>query len=188
MHWVNWADKLLERMTRRQGGGSDVDSPPQLVAAPDRDQKLLVVLFLPVAAFWLLGFLMFSASDTLVSRSPDSSHRIIVREGPPGLVDRNFNVYLVDQQTGKERRIFSSDDQDPRISREQFVWSEDSLKVALVGDMYDVTPGATLPGGDIVFLMYDLENHKLWCNTVNDPKYPRISAQEAIDAIGQHLQ
>ena len=164
------------------------DSPSQPVAAPRHVPKVL--LFVPVAfvvvLFLLAVLFIVIPRDTLVSESPDGSHRIIVRERR--YIDRNFRVVLVDRQTGTERIVFTSYDQDPTISHERFVWSNDSSKVVLVGDDYYVTPEAKLENGEIVFLMYDVENDKLWCNTEYDRGFQRISAQQVVDTFGQELE
>ena len=130
---------------------------------------------------------IFTLRDTLVSNSPDGDYQIIVRERGR-FIDRNFRVVLVDRKTGVERVIFDSFDQSPTITRERFVWTHDSSKVALTGDRYYATPEASLANGEIVFLMYDVKSDKLWCNADDDRRYERLSAQEAVSIFGKEVQ
>ena len=126
--------------------------------------------------------------DTLVATSPDGAHRVIVRE-PMRTLDRNFSVFLVDPSTGIEREIFDSYDQDPSIKREWIVWSDDSSKFALIGHRYFVVPGAGLPGGETVFLVYDLDADRLWCNTDHVGRgLTPITATQAEAVIGKPLE
>ena len=125
--------------------------------------------------------------ETLAATSPDGVHRVIVRE-PRRFIDRNFRVFLVDQRTGLERQVFKSYDQSPLITRERIVWSDDSSKFALVGDRYYVLPGAALPGGEIAFLLYDIDADRLWCNTDVNRGLTPITAAQAVSAIGKPLE
>lgn len=133
-----------------------------------------------------LSFTLFAPRNTVVSQSPDGSHQVVVREGIR-TIDRNFRVVLVDLATGAQREIFVSDDQSPSIDRERFVWSDDSKKVALLGDKYYVVSDSSLSNGEIVFLVYDLENDRLWCNTDHDRGMEAIPAAQAADMFGEAL-
>ncbi len=165
------------------------DSPSQPVGAPRHAPKVLLFVLVGLSVVLLVLGVLFIAvpRDTLVSDSPDGSHRIIVREGMR-FIDRNFRVILVDRRTGTERVVFTSDDQSPTITQERFVWSEDSSKAALVGDRYFVVPEAKLENGEIVFLMYDVESNTLWCNTDHDRGFQRVSAERVVDALGEALE
>ncbi|MDB5340315.1 MAG: hypothetical protein JWN70_5934 [Planctomycetaceae bacterium] len=149
---------------------------------------MLLRLVLPAFGALLLGLVFIALPrDILVSDSPDRSHRIIVREGIR-LIDRNFRVLLVDRPTGTERVVYTSEDQSPTNTHERFVWSKDSSKVVLVGDRYFVVPGSKLESGEIVFLMYDVNTDKLWCNEDHDRGFQRVSSQQVVDAFGEDFK
>jgi len=125
----------------------------------------------------------------LISDSPNRYYRVTVREAVPRFIDRNFTVVLTDNKSGSERVIFDSDDQSPTIKTERLLWTRDSSAVALVGDRYYAIPEARLDNGQIVFLVYDVQSGRLWCNGDEDPpKYPRISAKEAEKLFDGRLQ
>jgi hypothetical protein len=56
--------------------------------------------------------------------------------------------------------------------------------VGLLGDDYFVVPNSALPSGEIVFLVYNLDTGKLWCNADNDTRYSHIAAQAAAKMLG----
>jgi len=147
---------------------------------------ILLVIAVSGWSFWpLLGVLR--VQDSLVSASPNGAHQIIVRERR--YIDRNFRILLVDSQTGAEREVFKSFDQSVSIKRERLVWSDDSSKLALVGDSYFTMPtvAAVLPKGETVFLVYDLDADQLWCNTEYNRGYATITAAQAAAVIGKPL-
>jgi hypothetical protein len=167
-----------------------MDSPhtQSAAVAPRRVRRTLAfALAALVVALLVLGvYLIGRPRDTLVSESPDRSHRIVVQEGFRH-IDRNFRILLVDRRTGARRVIFTSYDQSPSITQERFVWSTNSSKVVLLGDRYYVVPGSKLENGEIVFLMYDIEHDRLSCNTDHDRGFQRVSAQEVVEIFGEDL-
>lgn len=122
--------------------------------------------------------------DVTVSQSPDGLHRIVVRQPRFVFMDRNFRVVLIETSTKTEREIFRSLDQSPTIESERLVWSADSKAVGLFGDKYYVVPNSQLPTGEIVFLVYNLDTGKLWCNADDDTRYGHITAQAAAKMLG----
>lgn len=152
-------------------------------------RKIVLVVSVGVLAVGAVAGLwyMYSPHDVLVSDSPDGAYRIVIRQPRFRFLDRNFRVVLIDQRTNVEQKIFDSWDQSPTIKKERFVWSSDSRKLALVGDRYYVVPDSELPNGQLVFLVYDFDGKKLYCNSEYDRGIPHISAQHAIEIFGDGI-
>lgn len=139
--------------------------------------------------------LLFNYEDRVKSFSPDGSHQIVVKQQPIQSMMRNFRIIVIDESTREEHQIFYSQDQPPGISLEYFVWSADGRFAALIGDQYHVVPGSThhyvvprsiLPNGLTLFLVYDLEKDRVYCNTMyEDRGFPQITAEEAIEIFGE---
>lgn len=122
----------------------------------------------------VIAFLIFVATvislllnymDLVTSVSPDGSHQIVVRQRPIQSMMRNFRIIVIDESTGEERQRFYPLDQPPMISLEYFVWSADGRFAALIGDQCNFVPRSTLPNGLTLFLVYDLEEDQVHCNT-----------------------
>src|SRR4051812_39911810 len=72
---------------------------------------------------------------TTESVSPNNAYRAkLVEKGEySGYIDRNFDIILIEQATGKTKTIFSSPDEGRPPGTEKFMWSEDSVYLLLVG-------------------------------------------------------
>lgn len=129
----------------------------------------------------------FIPLNSTVSVSPDNSWQVVIRENRFRFIDRNFRVVLINTANGIETELFSSWDQFPLIESEQFVWSKDSRKFALIGDRYYVVDNSELPSGKTVFLVYDMDSRELFCNTDHTRDYESISGDDTIKVIGKPM-
>jgi hypothetical protein len=140
---------------------------------------------------WLIGLtllipfllIMSMRCEVTVSNSPNGKYQIAVYQ-TARFIDRNFDITLLDQHTGRKETIYRSNDQSPTIKSERFLWSADSSKVVLLGDSYYVDPGSELPNGETVFLMYDLVLKHLFCNADYANDYERIPADKVTQIFG----
>ena len=121
------------------------------------------------------------------STSPDGRYRIVVIQPKLVLLDRNFRVELIDKISESTQVIFKSFDQSPSIREEYFVWTNDSRWVALIGDEYYVASGSGLPNGLTLFLAYDIENDRVYCNTdYLERGFPQMTVGEAVRRFGEN--
>lgn len=123
-----------------------------------------------------------SQSNTLVSLSPDGRWRVwLVEVGR--FVDRNYELRLEDMQNGEKTTIFSSPDEGEPIGTERIVWSPDSSRFLLLGRHFWAVPEAALPGGEQVYLSYDLQTREVRCNATQST-LPRVNLADALQLLG----
>jgi len=100
-------------------------------------------------------------------------------------IDRNLSLEVTDTVAGTTKQVFRSYDQSPLIKTERLAWSSNSRYVAVIGDRYFVAEGSTFPNGEILFLVYDVEKHAVYCNADDDDRFPRMSAADAAAVFGK---
>ena len=111
--------------------------------------------------------------------SPNHHFSAVVRDPSMSFIDRNLSIEVTDTLAGTTKQVFRSYDQSPLIKTERLAWSSDSRYVAVIGDRYFVTEGSTFPNGEILFLVYDVENDTVFCNADDDDRFSRMSAADA---------
>ncbi|TWT88303.1 hypothetical protein Mal64_17820 [Pseudobythopirellula maris] len=141
-----------------------------------------------VASFVLLAEMVLGGRGRMTSAvSPDGRYRITLDEGS-NFIDRNFDLLIWDRQTSSETRFQYLHDQSPLIKREHFVWSPDSRMAALVGDRYFTIPEAELPSGDLICLVYDVQENLLYDNYDHaEPSADRVPAERAKELFGNAI-
>ena len=123
-------------------------------------------------------------SVTLISLSPDDRSRVHLIE-TNGWIDRNFQLRLerLDGRLigGPIETLFPSPDEDIPIGSERILWSPDSRRFVLVGRHFLTRDGTPRMGGESLYLLFDLESGKLWCNASQQsgPGYPTFEARDA---------
>ena len=156
-------------------------------AAPDADQRVVrpfpyVTLVLALAVVGLLiatGIAIRNLTHerrvTARSLSPDERLLVELHERP-AYIDRNFFITLRDRyaKAGASPVIFESPDEGRPICTEYFLWSADGRSVLLVGRHFYTKPELRLANGEIVYLLYDTQSGKLWCNAKERPDLARI--------------
>lgn len=101
---------------------------------------------------------------SLVSDSPDGSKRAAIVEHR-GRFDRNFAVRIRDALGWTT--IYESPDEGGRgAGAERFIWSKDGAWLLLVGKRFYSIEGVRLDTGEDLYLLYDVERGRLWCNAV----------------------
>lgn len=154
----------------------------------EETQALLIALFVVAvgAGVISIAWKLVRNVELPSALSPDGEHWIVMRERPIASITHNFQVFVIDDTTREERRVFHSLDQKGCIHFEHFIWSADGRFAALIGDLYYVVPESILPNGLTLFLVYDLETDQIYCNTANEGRgYPPITAEEAIKIFGE---
>lgn len=117
---------------------------------------------------------------SLTSLSPDSSisAQIVERGG----FDRNFQLKILDKNnvsSKKEKVIFSSPDEGRPVGTERILWSKDNRYLLLLGQHFYIREESEqLENDEDLYLLYDIKNHKIWCNATQQSKYPNFSYSE----------
>lgn len=124
----------------------------------------------------LIGFAgaRFGERVTVVSLSPDDATRAWVVE-LPRFIDRNIAVKVEDIASGKVTTVFTSPDEGRPVGSERIVWAADSSRFVLLGRHFYVLPEARLPGGESLYLLYDIRSGKLWSNAAQQTRVPAFS-------------
>lgn len=116
----------------------------------------------------------FGEKVTLASLSPDEMSRVQIIE-LPRFIDRNIAVRVEEMATGNETTIFTSPDEGRPAGSERIVWAADSSRFVLLGRHFYALPEARLPGGESLYLLYDLRSGKLWSNAAQQTRLPAFS-------------
>ena len=116
-----------------------------------------------------LGWLVFDVfSDrTIINRiSPDDNSRIKLIEKLPIDEDRHFYLELK-RIHSKPKIIYRSRNEDYPGGSERIIWSSDSSRFILVGRHFDIWAHGkkvSIPTGEFIYLMYEIESDRLLCN------------------------
>lgn len=107
--------------------------------------------------------------------SPDGAKTAELFEEPDGF-DRHFGVRIVFAGKPASIAVYHSPDEGSPGS-ERFIWSLDSSTVLLVGRHFSVDPDVRTSAGESVYLLFDINNRRLWSNARQRPNLPRITAE-----------
>ncbi len=120
-----------------------------------------------------------SVRISVQSSSPSGRFTIQLMEHPRGMshIDRNFEIFVRNNITGKASKIFSSPDEGP-VGGERIFWSPDETRFLLVGPNFYTVPATELSSGDHLYLMYSINAHELLCNATQI-KSPRFTLETA---------
>jgi len=134
---------------------------------------------------FLLLFLLcgcFSGGDdfiSLTSTSPDRKYSVSIVELDV-FIDRNFEIRITDTATGNTRTLFKSPDEGRPVGTERIVWSLDSTRFFLMGRQFFVKEGTADINGQDLYLMFDTETNRLWCNARQQTKYPAFAISDIL--------
>jgi hypothetical protein len=111
--------------------------------------------------------------------SPDGSKVAMLIERPwwRPYIDRNFDLAIKRSWIGMRSIVFTSPDE-RILGTERFIWSKDSKHVILVGKKFFGMPMLQLRTGETVYLLYDVDDGKIACNSSQAIEYPRITMDE----------
>ncbi len=114
---------------------------------------------------------------TQTSLSPDERFRVRILDHGLPTIDRNFEVRV--ERDGKETTIFYSPDQDPSShGRERIVWSEDGKRFVILGRGFYVRDPPKSREEEVLYLMYDVDSGKLWCNADQQTAFPPFTCKD----------
>lgn len=120
---------------------------------------------------------------SLTSKSPDEKYLAEIFETPgrgfPS--DRQFQVILYSTaNTNKYRIIYHSPDEGTP-GTERFIWSRDSRYFLLLGKRFSIETNAPFTflnsaykSDEYGYLLYDVVESKVMCNSSQDTRYPRF--------------
>jgi hypothetical protein len=124
------------------------------------------------------GLLALRMQTTQTSLSPDERHRARILDRPFMWVDRNFEVRVERMDDHRETTIFRSPDEDPRPGRERIARSEDGKRFVVFGPGFVVRDRPRSREEDVLYLMYDVDSGKLWCNSDQQTAFPPFTCKD----------
>lgn len=154
-------------------------------ATPDAENRTArpfpyVTLVLLLAFLGALALAVKTTLDLRLERrvtaralSPDEKWLVTLHDVST-FIDRNFIVTLRDLKTDTSTVIFQSPDEGLSVYTEYFLWSADGRSLLLVGRHFYTKPELRLANGEIVYLLYDTQSGRLWCNAKERPNLARI--------------
>ncbi len=116
---------------------------------------------------------------SLTSVSPDGKYSISIVELDVFL-DRNFEIRITDIALGTTRTVFRSPDEGLPVGTERIVWSLDGERFLLVGRKFYVKEGTADINGEDLYLMFDINTNRLWCNARQQNKYPAFAISDVL--------
>lgn len=114
-----------------------------------------------------------------VSRVDSPSGKVTVEIIDRQRFDYNLDVYVTWNDQAIRKCIFQSPDEGLPIER-RVIFAADHPAFAIVGRNYFVDQPAKLKDGQCLYLLYDGEADKLWCNAMQGPKMDRWTMADAI--------
>lgn len=96
--------------------------------------------------------------------SPDNAIVAVLEERSGQQLDRNFRVGIRRRDEKDYRWLLNSPDEGRPPGSERFLWSADGRYVALIGEHFYVMEGSATASGVQLYLVYDCQNNRLWCN------------------------
>jgi hypothetical protein len=103
----------------------------------------------------------------------------------PRLIDRNFELRIENlEKPGVMRTVFRSPDEGRPEGSERVLWSGDGRRFVLVGRHFHVEPSAVLPGGEQVYLYYNVDTGETRCNGTQSD-LPRVTIETLRALVGQ---
>lgn len=142
----------------------------------------LLLLLIGVGIGFVAARMLPHEETTLSRLSPNDRYRVRLIEPPrlPFYIDRNFELRIEDLETGSIRTIFRSPDEGRPEGSEQVIWSLDSSRFILIGRHYSMVHEDQLPGGLQLYLLYDIESGRLWCNSRQQSAHPPFSLDDLL--------
>jgi hypothetical protein len=115
---------------------------------------------------------------SLTSLSPDGEFLVRLRSLEWG-IDRNIEVWIEAVHGSRKSLVFDSPDEDFPAGTERILWSKDGRQFVLIGQHFThLSPTARLPGGEFLYLLVDVENGAIRCNSTAQEKLPSFSTRD----------
>ena len=110
-----------------------------------------------------------STKVTYTSNSPSGRYRVEILENVHSM-DRNFRLFLTDTHSNNIPKLLFISPDESRPPSERAIWSKKEDSFLLVSSNVLVDSSLRIFSGENLYLLYNLNTARLWCNAAQSER------------------